>query len=396
METPIRALLASKQIVIVAVSGVLAGLGAVGVATGTAWLAGLALFVFLVVMAAVAADVHRKVGKAIAQIRAIEGQSSALGSSVSDFGRRLDAIERARESAVAELASLRSQLLTRFDLLNKEISVNSKRLAKAAEVAGEATVGLSVAMDSEARNIGRMLSRASNGLESNLLDIQQTVADSIRDSSSREMDQLITETDAILQLHRRLQFEGPVPLMGGWAMSAVGMKTLIDLAIEREVSMIVECGSGTSTVYLAMALQRAEMFDTRIVSLDALEVFAEATRSQLDALGLDVRVDVRVAPLESVVLDGETFRWYSASVTEDLSDIDLLVVDGPPGATGYMARYPAYPLLRDRLSSDAVIVLDDTNRDDERRAANRWLKDDSLRRSSGYPSRLYVLEYHSA
>lgn len=56
----------------------------------------------------------------------------------------------------------------------------------------------------------------------------------------------------------------------------------------------------------------------------------------------------------------------------DISNVDLLVIDGPPEATGNWARYPALPLLREKLRSGAVVVLDDTHRADERAILEAW------------------------
>jgi predicted O-methyltransferase YrrM len=174
------------------------------------------------------------------------------------------------------------------------------------------------------------------------------------------------------------------------------MKTLIDLASAPEVSLIVECGSGTSTIFLAMALERAGKSNARVVSLEHLDEYADLTRTQLQALGLDERVEVRVAPLEPVTIEAEDFLWYSKSSYQDLSGIDLLLVDGPPGATGPKARFPAYPVLKASLSSRAVLILDDTVRRDERRIAETWLKEQTLSRLNGYPPGQYVFQHRSA
>jgi hypothetical protein len=50
----------------------------------------------------------------------------------------------------------------------------------------------------------------------------------------------------------------------------------------------------------------------------------------------------------------------------------VLVVDGPPTATGDLARFPAIPLLRERLAPDAVIIMDDLIRDSDQRVADLW------------------------
>ncbi|MGI9528709.1 MAG: hypothetical protein ACR2NG_03285 [Acidimicrobiia bacterium] len=50
-----------------------------------------------------------------------------------------------------------------------------------------------------------------------------------------------------------------------------------------------------------------------------------------------------------------------------------MIVDGPPGTTGPLARYPAVPILFDRLSPSALIFLDDAYREDEQESVRRWL-----------------------
>ena len=70
-------------------------------------------------------------------------------------------------------------------------------------------------------------------------------------------------------------------------------------------------------------------------------------------------------------MDGETWPWYDTSRLPD-GPIDLLFVDGPPGETRKLARYPAAILLQDRLASNATVILDDTAREDEAEVLKRW------------------------
>ena len=55
--------------------------------------------------------------------------------------------------------------------------------------------------------------------------------------------------------------------------------------------------------------------------------------------------------------------------------IDMLLVDGPPGMTGPLARYPALPVFYEYLNNDAVIFLDDGVREDENKIMQRWLQE---------------------
>lgn len=407
MANRIRSFLTSKQVVIAAGAAVLVSLGAVGVLLEEWWLAGLAILILLGLLTLVGADIHRKVGRGMALARfASSAQLEALADLGSEFesevGARLEAIDRSRERTVSELATLRSQLLTRFDVLSKELSRYSKRLVDAAESVGSTATNLSNVVDNEAVRLSRVLDRAANGMEAMLDEVDQSVRKRMSDAFNDERaaierlhQELIVEMDAMLQVHDRLRIDAPTPLMGGWAMSPVGMKTLIDMCTQEGVTTILECGSGTSTILMALAVKRSGRSEIRIVSLDHLQEFADSTRSQLDRVGLGDQVEVRLAPLEPTFVDEVEYPWYARSGYEDLTDINLVIVDGPPRATGPMARFPAYPILRELLSSPAYLILDDTRRGEERKIATEWLEDDRLRRREEQLTGQFVLEYRS-
>lgn len=49
-----------------------------------------------------------------------------------------------------------------------------------------------------------------------------------------------------------------------------------------------------------------------------------------------------------------------------------MFVHGPPGDTQSKARYPALPLCHSLLSKDAIVILDDYYREDEKEMATLW------------------------
>ena len=156
-----------------------------------------------------------------------------------------------------------------------------------------------------------------------------------------------------------------------WAMDAVFAQSLLHQVSERP-GQIVEAGSGHSSVLIA---QRLEYLGRgHLTSLDHLQEFADRTRRWIQERGLEDVATVIHAPLEDHQIGGERYPWYSMEVLEDRlpERIDLLVVDGPPGKIGKDARWPAVPLLKDRLAPDAVILLDDGDRADETRTAYDW------------------------
>lgn len=206
---------------------------------------------------------------------------------------------------------------------------------------------------------------------------------------------VVREVAATLEL-RDLIPDPPAPLppLGGWAIDAAELVQLLHLVSTRRPGLVVECGSGSSTVWLAHAVRQV---GGRLVALEHEADYAAQTRRMLADQGLSDVAEVRLAPLTAVSLDDESVSWYDVGAVEDLAEIDLLLIDGPPGSTGPQARYPAVPILRSRLAPDAVIGLDDAQRPDERAALERWLDawSDLERAPSGSP-RFAVLEVRSA
>ena len=163
-----------------------------------------------------------------------------------------------------------------------------------------------------------------------------------------------------------------LPATRGWAASPDLLMVLVDLVVSERPSLVVECGSGASTLWLALAMRRFGV-DGRIVALDHDPVFGAKTRDLLARHDVSDLAEVRDAPLESFSLDGETYSWYARRAWEDLKGIDLLFVDGPPATTGHQARYPALPLLSGLLSPGATAVLDDLVVPDMQKVLQLWL-----------------------
>ncbi|WP_226656256.1 class I SAM-dependent methyltransferase [Leifsonia sp. LS1] len=194
------------------------------------------------------------------------------------------------------------------------------------------------------------------------------------------------DVSALLVLNRITPPTGAMPAPGGWAATPDTLLLLVDriLAAEEE-PLVVECGSGTSTVWIALALRARGA--GRVISLENDAEYAAATRAALSRLGLSDWADVRHAPLQRVRVRDEDALWYSAEAIDDLSGITLLFVDGPPGHFGPRMRFPAVPLLAGRLSTGALVVLDDIDRPDEQAVEAEWTahtwEGTSFRRAGG-------------
>jgi predicted O-methyltransferase YrrM len=173
----------------------------------------------------------------------------------------------------------------------------------------------------------------------------------------------------------------PLPPFGGAALEADTVRELVALLFQTRPGLIVECGSGLSTLITAYVLE--QLGQGHIVSLEQGESWHHVTKGYLDQHGLASYADVVYAPLKR--LDGPVlgqFQWYDPTCLAQYHDIDLLIVDGPTAWADPEARYPAVPFLWEKLSNHAVIFVDDTKRQGESRIVERWL--------AQYPGQLRV------
>lgn len=175
------------------------------------------------------------------------------------------------------------------------------------------------------------------------------------------------QVEALLGLYTELQPERALPATRGWAASPDLLLTCWELALRERPSVIVECGSGVSTLVFAYACRRNGR--GRVVSLDHDEEFALRTRRLLTEHGLEQWAEVRTAPLEP--LEGTGKVWYRTSQVPD-GPIDLLLIDGPPAGRQPDAREPALDVLYGHLSPRATVVVDDHDR--ERGVVDGWIE----------------------
>jgi predicted O-methyltransferase YrrM len=187
-----------------------------------------------------------------------------------------------------------------------------------------------------------------------------------------ELKQTFRQVEAIQNLSAMLPASDVLPATRGWAASPDLILVLVDQVIAQRPSLVVECGSGASTLWLALALRRFGI-DGRVVALEHDPVYAGKTRDFLVRHGVSDVAEVRDAPLEDLSLADGSYPWYARRAWKDLTGIDLLFVDGPPAATGARARYPALPSLREALNPASTVVLDDLVVPDMRETLRLWL-----------------------
>ncbi|MBW1750674.1 MAG: class I SAM-dependent methyltransferase [Deltaproteobacteria bacterium] len=182
----------------------------------------------------------------------------------------------------------------------------------------------------------------------------------------------ITETQGLVQLSG-LNQPYPMPFGGSWALTPDAAAILAREIAIRRPNTIVELGSGVSTIMVGRLLQ--QMGSGHLISLDHDPDWADETRRNILANGLQDYVEVLDAPLVKQQFNGKDFVWYQIpEQLRHIEQIDMLTVDGPPQTTDttVLARYPALPAFTAQFSEHAVIYIDDAKRDTEQKMIEEW------------------------
>ena len=202
-------------------------------------------------------------------------------------------------------------------------------------------------------------SKVSRDSERILREISKTAADNKKLAMTA-----YRQTEAYTQLHKLLDFKLPIPSTRSWAASPDLLLTIAETIQKLKPSLVVELGSGVSTLVAAKAGAK------KIISIDNSEEFGGKTQELLK--NHKVRgVEIRIAQLKPYA-NGST--WYDLDTLTDLKKIDLLIIDGPPGSKNPEARYPALKELKNKLAPNAIIIIDDVKRDGERKLAEEFAK----------------------
>jgi predicted O-methyltransferase YrrM len=177
------------------------------------------------------------------------------------------------------------------------------------------------------------------------------------------------QTQSLFSIFNLLKLNHPLPAMSGWAIQPDFAKYLLAEILDLRPGLILETGSGVSTLIAAYALKRNGK--GLLISLEHEEAYALKNRRELELHGLSDIAKIIHAPFKDYMIEGETWPWYSLENVESMP-VDMVIVDGPPAATRPLARYPALPLLEKRLSRKATLILDDTGRKEEQEIIKRW------------------------
>ena len=134
---------------------------------------------------------------------------------------------------------------------------------------------------------------------------------------------------------------------------------------------ILECGSGLSTIVLAVATRGT---GRTVCTLEHEQVWADRVTRTLRHLRCD-QAQVHWTPLHPF----DTYDWYAVPDRLEAGPFGLVVVDGPPGTTRG-GRIGLLPRMRSRLCPGAHLILDDADRLGETEVMADWERSFGIRR----------------
>ncbi|MCC6124174.1 MAG: class I SAM-dependent methyltransferase [Pirellulales bacterium] len=190
---------------------------------------------------------------------------------------------------------------------------------------------------------------------------------------SDELRRTFRQCESMFYLVSRLRVRESLPPMRDFAISPDFANLLISLIDEFKPDLVMELGSGVSTLVCGYRLE--QLGSGSLISLDHDLKYSRQSARRVKAHGLEKYASVCHAPLVENRIGNDSWSWYDLNGITIRDKIDLLIVDGPPTKSKCMNRYPALPMLYRYLSDRAIIVLDDGARKEEQDIVRRWMNE---------------------
>ncbi|MCG8466517.1 MAG: hypothetical protein MI750_16950 [Xanthomonadales bacterium] len=202
---------------------------------------------------------------------------------------------------------------------------------------------------------------------------------SLHGFDSKDLQQLEHQLPASL----RLQIQGYTKRgrVRGWALAPTSAIQLAYLVWRLKPRQILEFGSGTSTLALALTARflEREGHSCHILSLDQEWKYADRTRFRLTEANLAPYADVIHIPLQSQEAFGQSIFSYGIDAKQLRqylqAPVDFAFIDGPAsapllGRPG--SRLGILPLCMNVAATSMHFVLDDSKRSKEQSILKMW------------------------
>ncbi len=198
---------------------------------------------------------------------------------------------------------------------------------------------------------------------------QQAMKRQLQQAVQGEVRGLFNQLESYQFLRDRLNLRKGMPYTRDWSASPDFLKLIVEHCLDHKPKAVMECSSGLTTVVLARCCEMNG--EGTVCSLENGAEYAAKSREHLQRYALGSLATVIDAPLQKHLVNGTEYEWYDTAAIPDHS-IDMLVIDGPPGFIQRHSRYPALPLLFDKLADGCMVFMDDAARADEKEIVQMW------------------------
>jgi len=164
--------------------------------------------------------------------------------------------------------------------------------------------------------------------------------------------------------------------LGSWSIASDTIEWLVDFLRRERPRIVLEFGSGSSTVCLCVLLQRIHGANGfRLLSLEQDSAEAERTRNCLSTLNGAISCRIVQVPLVPFAVTGRATSSYDIDSISGqhfawLGKAEFVFIDGP-SAEG-PSRYEILTRVRPHLVSNAKFAMDDAFREEELLAGSLW------------------------
>ena len=152
---------------------------------------------------------------------------------------------------------------------------------------------------------------------------------------------------------------------------------LNDILINKRKN-ILEFGTGISTILMGRLIIQHQL-KTKIFSVEHDKGWIEFIQELIDKEKLEKIINIIHAPLVDSDKSLDNNNWYNVDSLRLIENIkhDMVIIDGPPAwePQKQNARYPAFPFVRNNLAENAVVYLDDAEREGEQFIIDKWEKE---------------------
>lgn len=286
----------------------------------------------------------------------------------------LEQIQREKAELDAKVKTLQESLQKVSDGFKIELENKIKELVTTLDSKEQELSELKSDFESTNKELQQQLTGARGEEYSQIIS---KIKDHINKSSSNVIKQIESFVELQQYVPSSLNFHG-------WPISPDIALFMAQKIEENDYDLIVEFGSGTSTMLfasMAKNIKKKNGKKIKVVTFEHNEKYYIQTKQQLKQQALHKFASVKYAPLTKYTYQDMEFMYYDCeNELQKLKNKNryqkiLVLVDGPPGATGPLARFPALPHLLDYLTPQNMdLILDDSHRTEEKAVIDKWEK----------------------